>query len=169
MLLSSKVSIVLKKKKLRSVHHIFTLLQILEKISRHTPSFCRLAAFDMPIRDRVFDAMSELDIPAKLIWLCRMTLSNSCSSVKVGMDLSEPFDTVRGFRQGYLFNFVMESVLRMTALHRNDTILQKSVKLLAKRDISAIEQETTKIGLAVNEVKTKYMLSPSRNVRHIDS
>ena len=41
--------------------------------------------------------------------------------VKVGKDLSEPFDTVRGFRQGDplscdLFNFLMESV------HRNGTI-----------------------------------------------
>lgn len=29
-----------------------------------------------------------------------MTLSNTTSYVKVGTDLSEPFDTVRGFRQG---------------------------------------------------------------------
>ena len=60
-----------------------------------------------------------------------MTLSNSCSSVKVGMDLSEPFDTVRGFRQGDplscdLFNFVMESVLRKAGVHRSGTIFQKS-------------------------------------------
>ena len=45
--------------------------------------------------------------------------------------LSEPFDTVRGFRQGDhlscdLFNFVMESVMRKA--------LQKSVQLLAYAD-----------------------------------
>ena len=56
-------------------------------------------------------AMSELGIPAKLIRLCRMTVNNSCSSVKVGLDHSEPFNTVRGFEQGEplscdLFNFV---------------------------------------------------------------
>ena len=38
-------------------------------------------------------AVCSIGIPAKLITLCRMTLSNSCSSVKVGMDLSEYFDT----------------------------------------------------------------------------
>ena len=30
-----------------------------------------------------------------------MTLSNSCSFVKVGLVLSEPFNTVHGFRQGF--------------------------------------------------------------------
>ena len=75
-------------------------------------------------------AMSELDIFAKLIRLCRMTLRNSCNSVKVGMGLTEPFDTVRGFRQGDLlscdcFNFVMESVLRKAGMRRNDIIFQK--------------------------------------------
>ena len=34
---------------------------------------------------------------------------------------------------------------------------------------SAIERETTKMDLAVNEGKTKHMLSTSRDVRHIDS
>ena len=53
-----------------------------------------------PIRDHVFVVMSDLGIAAKLIRLCRMTLSNSCRSVNVGIDLSEPFDTVQGFSQG---------------------------------------------------------------------
>ena len=88
-----------------TIYQIFTLRQILEKIHEKQVDTHHLlvdykAAFDRPIRDRVFAAMSELGIPAKLIRLCRMTLSNSYSSVKVGMDLSEPFETVRGFRQG---------------------------------------------------------------------
>ena len=105
-----------------------------------------------------------------------MTLSNSCTSVKVGKDLSEPFDTVRGFRQGVplsydVLNFLLESVLRKAELHRNGTIFYKSVQLLAyaddiditgrtMRDVSAAfsanERESAKKGLAVNEGKTKY-------------
>ena len=84
------------------------------------------------------------------------------------------FDTVRGFRQGD----------PLSCNHRSGTIFQKSVQLLAyavdidiirhtKRDVtaafSAIERESTKMGLAVNEGKTKYMLSTSRDARHIDS
>ena len=69
-------------------------------------------------------------------------------------------------------------------MHRNGTIFQKSVQLftyandidilrLVKRDVtaafSAIEQESSKMGLAVNKGKTKYMFSTSRDVRCIDS
>ena len=83
--------------------------------------------------------MSELGFPAKLIRLCRMTLSNSCSSVKVGKELFEPFDTVRVFSQGDpsscdLFNFLLESVLRKAGVHLNGTISYKSVQLLAYTD-----------------------------------
>ena len=63
-----------------------------------------------------------------------------------------------------LFNFVMESVLRKVGGHRNGC---------TKRDVtaafSAIERESTKIALAVNEGKTKYMFPTSRDVRCIDS
>ena len=91
------------------------------------------------------------------------------------MDLSQPFDTLRGFRQGDplscdLFNFVKESVLRKARVYRSGSIFQKSVQLLAnaddidiigrtKRDVTAafgaIVRESTKMGLAVNEGKTK--------------
>ena len=70
----------------------------------------------------------------------------------------------------------MESILRKPGVHRNGTIFQKSVLLLAnangidiirrtKRDetaaFSTIEREFTKMGLAVNE--------KSSDVRCIDS
>ena len=55
------------------------------------------------------------------------------------MDPSEPFDTVQSIRQGNplscnLFNFVIESVLRKAEVHRDGTIFQKSVQLLAYAD-----------------------------------
>ena len=133
--------------------------------------------------------MSELDIPAKLIRRCRMTLNNTCSSVKVGKDLFEPFHTVLGFRQGDplscdLFNFLMESALRKAGVHGNGTIFYKSVQLLAYSDdidiigrtlrdinpaFSAIEWESAKMGLALNEGKTKYMLTTSVVVSRMGS
>ena len=48
-------------------------------------SICVYAPTD-PIRDRVFAAMYELVIPAKLTRLGRMKFSNSYSSVKVGIE-----------------------------------------------------------------------------------
>ena len=83
-----------------------------------------------PSRARVIAAMSKFGISAKLIRLCGMTLSNSISSVKIGMHLSKPFNTVRGLRQGDplscdLFSFIMESILRKAGVHL--TSFQKSV------------------------------------------
>ena len=78
--------------------------------------------------------MSELGIPAKVIRLCRMTLSNSCSCVKVGNDLFKYFDIERGYRQGDLLscdplNFLMESVLQKESVHRNGTIFYNTTTL----------------------------------------
>ena len=95
------------------------------------------------------------------------------------MELSEPITIERGFRKGDpfscdLFNFVMENILRKVEC----TIFPKYVKLLAytddidiigrtKRDVTAafsfIERKYSKMALAVNEGKTKYMLSTSRD------
>ena len=89
------------------------------------------------------------------------------------MVLSESFDTVRDFGQcdtlsSDFFNFVLKSVLWKAEAHRNVIIFQKSVQLLAyaddndiigctKQDVtaafSAIEQESTKMGLAVGKAK----------------
>ena len=62
-------------------------------------------------------------------------------------------------------------------MHRNGNIFQKSdridiiggIKRDVTADFSAIERQSTKMGLAVNENKIKYMLSTSRDVRRIDS
>ena len=173
---------------------LFTLRQILEKRDVNQDKAQDLVvnfkiAFESPLRDRIYAAMSELGISAKLIRLCRMTLSNLCSSVKVGKDLSEPFDTVCGFRQGdplscELLNFFLGSVLRKAGVHRNGTTFYKSVLLLAyandidiigrtMRDVtaafSAIERESAKMNPAVNMGKSKYMLSTSRDVPRMES
>ena len=64
-----------------TIDQIFTLCQILAKKYENEDKTHHLfvdfkAAFDSPVSDRVYVAMSELGIRAKLISLCRMTLSN---------------------------------------------------------------------------------------------
>ena len=64
-------------------------------------------------------------------------------------------------------------------MHHSDTIFEKSVQLLTddnniirctKRDITAtFDRQSIKMGLAVNEGKTKYMLSIRRGMWYIDS
>ena len=177
-----------------TIDQIFTLRQILEKTHEHQVDTHHLfvdykAAFDSPIRESLKKVMVEFKIPAKLIRLCMMTLRNTTSSVKVGSDLSEPFDTVRGFRQGDplscdLFNLIMEAVIRKAGVNQDGNIFYKSVQLLAyaddidiigrtQRDVtaafSAIEKESAKMGLMVNHEKTKYMHSTSRSTRRGNS
>lgn len=55
-------------------------------------------------------------IRAKLIRLCKMSLSDTNSSVKIGSDFSEPFTTTRDLRQDdslscKFFNILMEKIL----------------------------------------------------------
>ena len=104
-----------------TIDQIFTLRRIREKrhenqVKTHHLFVDFKAAFHSPVRDRVYNAMSELGIPANLIRLCRMTLSSSCSFVKIGKVLSELFDTVRGFRQGAMSE--LDSPAKMIRLCR---------------------------------------------------
>ena len=115
-----------------------------------------------------------------------MTLSNTTSSVRIGKDLSEPFDTKRGFRQGDslscdFFNLMLEKIIRAAELNRSGTILYKSVQLLAYADdidiigknkgyvcsaFSGLDREAKRMGLVVNEDKTKYLLSAHKQSEH---
>ena len=124
-------------------------------------------------------AISAFCIPAKLIRLCRITLTGTRSAVKVGKDLSEPFNTERGFRQGDslssdLFNILLEKVIREAKVNRNGTLYTKQHMFLAYADdidimsrtfraetatFEQIEKESAKVGLAVNGEKIKLMVS----------
>ena len=111
-----------------------------------------------------------------------MILTNTKSAVKIGKNLSDPFCTERGLRQGDtlscdLFNILIEIIMRNAAVITDKTISSKSHMLLAYaddidivgrnlRDVTAafsrIEKESAKVGLAVNEDKTKLLVSTSR-------
>ena len=128
--------------------------------------------------------MSEFGIPAKLIRLCEMTLKNVQCVVKVGNNLSEPFDAQRGFRQGDslscdFFNILMEKIICAASLWHTDTIFYKTIMPLAYADdvdiigrsiceveaaFSKCAEEARSIGLAVNDSKTKLLLSTAKDI-----
>ena len=86
-----------------TIDQICTLRQILEKteekqIGTHHLFVDFKPVFDTSHRDQLYAAISEFDIPAKLISLCEMTLKIAKCVVKVDNNLSEPFDAKRGFR-----------------------------------------------------------------------
>ena len=136
-------------------------------------------AFDCPTLRKLLEAIAEFGIPAKLIRLCGMTLTDTKSSVKIGTNLTEPFSTKRGFRQGDslscdLFNIIMEMIMRKAAVNTTGTIFNKSHMLLAYADdidiigrglrdvtaaFSSIEEQAAKVGLVINEDKPKLFVS----------
>ena len=104
-------------------------------------------------------------MPAKLIRLYRMALSNSCNSVN---------GPLRNFWYRAWFQTGRLLIMRSLQLrHGECTVNDKSSlqwRYFSKknssclRTLTTIEREPTKMGLTVNEGKTEYMLSTSRDV-----
>jgi hypothetical protein len=126
------------------IDQLQTLRQILEKTREHKISTFQLfidykAAYDSIRRDKLLSAMEEFEIPNKLINLTRATLKRVRCRVKIQKDLSDPFITERGLRQGdtlacLLFNIALEKVVRDSGIERRGTIYHKSVQVLAYAD-----------------------------------
>jgi hypothetical protein len=130
--------------------------------------------------------MSELNFPTKLIRLTKATLTIVTCCVKIQNDCSESFETRKELRQGdvlstLLFNVVLEVIVRQANLQTAGTIYNKETQLLAYADnldivswsesavrntYLALEIEAAKVGLKINEQKTKYMIA-ARNDRTI--
>jgi hypothetical protein len=141
-------------------------------------------AYDIIIRNEVYVGMSELNYPTKLIHLTKTTLTFVICCVKIQNDCSEYFETRQGLRQGdvlstLLFNVVLEVIVRRANLQTTGTIYNKETELFAyANDMDKVgrsqstvrdaefEGEVTKLGLKINEQKTKFM-NAARNDRMI--
>lgn len=139
------------------------------------------AAYDSIAKVELYKAMCEFGIPNKLIRLCRMTMTNIHSQVKLSGSLSRPINTYNGLRQGdglacILFNLALEKVIRDSKISSRGTILVKSSQILyyaydidiiarnsrvAIEVFERIEGAVRNLGLHINENKTKYMVASS--------
>ena len=131
--------------------------------------------------------MYVLGTPAKLVNICRLTLADTKSLVKVDGEKSEPFIT-KGFRQGDglscdLFNICLEMIIRAANIDTTGTIYNKALHILGNaddldiinRDISSLDTAVDNIvgaaddmGLQLNISKTKYMFSTKNNSQSAD-
>ena len=175
-----------------TIDQIFTLRQILEKIQElqidtHHLFIDFKAAYDSIYREELYRAMSSFGTTVKLFRLCRMTMENARCSIKVEKGLTDAFDVKKGFRQGDalscdFFNIVLERIVQNSTVNTRGTIFQRSIQLLgyaddidiigrSKRDVSGaflrIATEAKKMGLVVNEGKTKYMLSSKKDTEQL--
>jgi hypothetical protein len=129
---------------------------------------------------------SELNFPTKLIRLTKTTHTIVTCCVKIQNECSESFETRQGLRQGdvlstLLFNVMVEVIVRRANLQTAGTIYNKETQLLTFADdidivdrsqsavwdaYLALEGEAAKVGLKINEQKTKYLIA-ARNDRTI--
>jgi len=145
------------------------------------------AAYDSINRDKLWEVMESLGIPAKLTRLIKSCTYNSKSKISFGGELSEEFQVTTGLRQGdalspALFNIALESVMRtvisqakgieikdnrhLTAVaYADDIVLLAETVDDLKYTTDILLKEGKKIGLKINETKTKYMIVSRQNHR----
>jgi sorting nexin-29 len=165
-----------------TINQILTLRQILEKTIEFGIGTDHLfidfkLAYDSINREQLYMAMRDLDIQVKLIRMVEVIMTDVKSSVRVGGYLSEPITVRNGLRQGdalacLLFNIALEKVIWEAGVQTRGTIFYKSVQILAyagdvdiigrsllamEEAFLAIESAGRKMGLVINETKTKYM------------
>lgn len=172
---------------------LFILHQILEKTNEFNIDTFHFfidfkAAYDSILRPKLYEAMNELEIPETLINLTKMTMSRVVCCVKIQNDISNPFETEVGVRQGdalacLLFNIALDKVVREAQLNNRGTIFNKSTQILAyaddvdiitrtirqaKETFTTFEAAANNMGLHVNEQKTKFMAATkNQRVRDI--
>jgi len=97
--------------------HILCIRQILEKKWEYSVAVHHLfidfkKAYDSVRREVVHNVLIEFGIPMKLLRLIKICLTETCSRVRVGKNLSDMFPVRNGFKQGdvlspLLFNFAL--------------------------------------------------------------
>lgn len=173
-----------------TIDQIFVMRQIFEKCWEYKVNLHMLfidfrQAFDSIVRDNLFNALIGFRVPSKLIRLVRMTLKNSNAKVLVSGKVSHEFPITSGVRQGdalsaTLFNLALHDVIRK--LDINGDILHSTSQICAyaddvcliarslrtlKENFKTLKEESEKMGLQVNEGKTKYMCISADNTRTV--
>lgn len=164
-----------------TINAIHTVEQIIQKYREynknlHITFIDFRGAFDTIDRSKMRRALKKLAIPNKLIKLQQLCLQNSKAKIKFQGTISDEVNINRGVKQGdpispTLFNLVLEHVLREAKLNGKDIILN-GTQIIAYADdltvvaekredlikaINKLDREAKKVGLEINENKTKYM------------
>lgn len=161
---------------------MFTIRQMLEKCWEFNKQLHNLfidfrQAYDSVLRVELWNAMAELSIPQKLIRMTKACICDSRSRVRVGDMVSDIFDINNGLRQGdalspLLFNVALEKATRAAELvvemytqrgpqlilaFADDIDIVGTSTIKVKEQFTRLEKESQKMGLKINEEKTKYM------------
>jgi hypothetical protein len=165
-----------------TIDQIQKLRQILEKtlqfqIETHHLFIDFKTVYDNVSRNQLYKARLEFGIPPKLVRLTQATMESTTAKVRIENELSESFHIRNGLRQGdplacILFNTALEKIICEANINQRSNIFYKSVQILAYADhtdisrspkslqeaITALYRATRRMGLQINQAKTKYMI-----------
>jgi hypothetical protein len=165
-----------------TINQIFILKEIISKYWEFNKEFFAIfidfqKAYDSINREKLWIKMERFGIPKKLVNLARSSITEATCSVRVNGQVSESFRINSGVRQGdglspILFNIAIEEALQKIT-NRNEGIkigsvintlaFADDVVIFAEKidDLSQLTkvflEEAGKIGLKVNNTKTKYV------------
>ncbi|KAL4082886.1 hypothetical protein QTP88_029540 [Uroleucon formosanum] len=166
-----------------TIDQLATIEQLLEKKYEYRQNIWQVfvdlkKAYDSIHRDSLYNIMYEFGFPRKLISLTKMCMNGTRYQVRVDCTLSEEFEGITGLKQGdalspILFNIALEKVIRSVQSNKlginigkttldvlrfaDDLNLVGENKEMIVRNTKTLIQEAKKIGLEINEEKTKVM------------
>ena len=96
-------------------------------------------AYDSVRREVLYNILIEYVIPMKLVSLIKMCLTETCSGVQVGRNLSDMFPIRNGLEKGdavspLLFNFTLEYAIKMVQVNQNDLKLNGTHQFVVYAD-----------------------------------
>lgn len=142
------------------------------------------AAYDLINREKLWNVMNKMGIPAKLVRMIRACAYKSKSKVSFGGKVSDEFPVTTELRQDALspalFNIALESVIRKVLIqakgikmnnnneltvvaNADDIVLIAESEDDQRNTTSILLNEGKEFGLKINESKTKYMILSRRN------
>jgi len=137
-------------------------------------------AYDSVRREVLYNILIQFGVPMKLVRLIKMCLTETCSRVRVGKNLSDMFPIGNGLKQGdalspLLFNYALDYAIKRVRINQDGFQLNGTHQLLVyaddvnilggsvhtvKKNVEALVMDSKETGLEVNADKTKYMVMP---------